>query len=122
MLFAWEVCSFHKDKIDGSYEAAKSGNVVPMESLALEEHGHDDGEYEQGDDFLNHLELNERERTAVFDEAYAIGGNLANILKEGYAPREGDDCNQGPTLANACFAQLEVAVPGYCHEDVRADE
>ena len=118
MLFAWEVCSFHKDKIDGSNEATKSGDVVPMEGLSLEEHGHDDGEDEQRDDFLNHFELNELEGTAVIDEAYAIGGNLTDILKEGYAPRESDDGNQGPALANARFAQLEVAVPSYCHEDV----
>ncbi len=62
--------------------------MVPLDGLALEEEGDDDGENGQGDHFLNHLELNQAEGTAVALETDAVRGNGEAVLKEGEAPRE----------------------------------
>ena len=37
-------------------------------------------------DFLYHFQLYEVERPAVVDNAYAVGGHLARVFEEGYAP------------------------------------
>ena len=44
-----------------------------MDGLALEYEQDDDGEDGEGDDFLDDLELDEIERTAVLGVTYAVG-------------------------------------------------
>ena len=77
---------FHEDEIDGGNEAEEGGKVVPVEGLTLEEDVGNDGKDNQGNDFLNDLELNQGERTSVVLETYAVGRNLTTILEEGDAP------------------------------------
>ena len=96
--------------------------MIPVEGLALETKGHDDGEYYQGDDFLQNLQLNQGEGAAVVQKADAIGGHLTHIFKQGDAPRKKDDRYQGPILAHARLLQLEMPVPGKGHEYVGTDE
>ena len=96
--------------------------MIPVEGFALETKGHDDGEYYQGDDFLQNLQLNQGEGAAVVQKADAIGGHLTHVFKQGNAPRKEDDSDQGPMAAHAGLLQLEVAVPGDGHEHVGADE
>ena len=111
-----------KHKINSGNEAEEGSDVVPVEGFALETKGHDDGEYYQGDDFLQNFELNQGEGAAVVQKADAIGGHLTHIFKQSDAPREEDDGNEGPMATDACFLQLQVAVPGKGHEDVGQDE
>jgi hypothetical protein len=87
---------FHEYKIDSKNHADECREVVPVESLIAEEVGGEDGEHCQGDDFLNHLELHQREWTAIALESYAVGGYHEEIFKQGNAPREKDDQYQWP--------------------------
>lgn len=54
--------------------------MIPVQRLTLEEDGGEEGENHQRDDLLNNLELHQREGTAVFNEADAVGGHLKGIL------------------------------------------
>ena len=72
-----------------------------MQMVALKHDVGDDGKYGQRDTLLHDLQLNQREGTAVADEAKPVGRHLTTILEEGNAPREHDDSEQGPVVADA---------------------
>ena len=93
-----------------------------MEGFSLKQHRDHNGEDEQRNDFLNHLQLNECKRSAIIYEADAIGWHLTNVLKEGYSPREGDNGNQGPVFTNARFAQFQMTVPSKGHKYIAQHE
>ena len=64
--------------------------------LALEEDVGEYGEDDEGDDFLDYLELHEGEGTSIAFEADTVGWDLKGVLEEGYRPREGDDADKRP--------------------------
>ena len=88
--------SFHEHQIDGSHKTHKSQEMVPMQCLTLKKQVGNDGEDNQGDAFLYHLELYERERPAVARETYAVGRHLAAVFEESDAPRENDYSEKRP--------------------------
>ena len=79
----------HKDEVDGGNEADEGCQMIPMQTLALEEDIGNDGEDDKGNTFLYHLELNQREWSAIVDKAHAVGRHLTTVFKEGYRPTEG---------------------------------
>ena len=96
--------------------------MVPVEGLSLEQEVGDDGKYRQRNDFLNDLELDERERTAVLREAHPVGGHHKRVFKEGDSPGKEDDADERPVVRNLHLLQFQVAVPGQRHEDVGTEE
>ena len=60
--------------------------MIPLESLALEHHCDDDGEYGEGDDLLDNLQLHDIERTAVAGKADAVRRDLGAIFEECQSP------------------------------------
>ena len=60
--------------------------MIPLEGLAFEEEGRDDGEDGQGNDFLDDFQLHQIEWTAVFDEADPVGWDLCAIFEERDSP------------------------------------
>lgn len=49
----------HENKVNGSDEADEGCKVVPVETFVLEHQMCHDGEYQQGNTLLNHLQLYE---------------------------------------------------------------
>ena len=96
---------------DRSHQAHARRGVVPAQ-VQVEIEGGEDGEDHQGDDFLDHLELNWAEAV----RANPVGRHLQAILEEGNAPADENDLPQG------LVAKSEVAVPGKGHEDVGEGE
>ena len=96
--------------------------MVPVQCLTAEEYGGEDGEDNERDNLLHHLELHQSEGTSVVDKSDAVGRDLARVLGQGYAPREEDDQIQGPRLDKFHLLQLQVSVPCEGHEDVRYDQ
>jgi len=80
--------------------------------MLAEIEGDEDTEYNKGDDFLDHLELNWAEGAC----ADAIGGHLKAVLKEGDHPAYDDH------LPQCLVPESEMSVPGESHEDVGDDE
>lgn len=74
--------------------------MVPRKVFSLKEDGDDDGEDDERYDFLNHLELDEAERTAVIEQTHAIGGHLTHVFEERNAPRKENDDDKRPVGAN----------------------
>ena len=69
-----------------------------MQVGALEHDVGNDAEHGQRDAFLNDLQLNEVEGSAVLNEAETVGRNLTAVFKEGDAPREDNDAYQWPVV------------------------
>ena len=109
---------FHKDEIDGRDETEGRCRMVPVELLVLEDEVGNHGEDHQRDAFLNHLELDEVERTAIIDKANAVGGNLTAVLEEGNHPGEGNDEVERPVRRDARLLKTQVTIPGESHEDI----
>ena len=96
--------------------------MIPLESLALEHHCDDDGEYGEGDDLLDNLQLHDIEWHSVAVEAEPVGRDLGAILEEGHSPGQQDDHNQGPACRYLHFLELQMPVPGECHKNVGRDQ
>ena len=74
--------------------------MVPMQMSALEHDVGNNTEYSQRDALLNDLQLDEVKRTTVLDKAKAVGRYLTAVFKEGDAPREDDNADEGPVVGN----------------------
>ena len=105
-------------KIYSHHQAHHGSQMVPMKLLALKEHIGNDAKHQQGDNFLYHLELHQRERTAVPVKANAVGRHLAAIVEEGNEPRKSNHADQGPVGTDPCLGQFEMTIPSQCHEDI----
>ena len=109
-------------EIDGQHEAGEGGHVVPMQLLALKQQVGNECEDHQRHHFLYHFELDERERSAVADEADAVGRHLGAVFEESDSPRKQDDSDEGPRGGYVHLLQTQVTVPSECHEDVGDDQ
>jgi len=96
--------------------------MIDREGLVLEEYQHEDGEDGQRKELLDHLELPEVERTAILDEADAVGGHHEAVLDQRNAPAEEDDHRQRELAEPSRALQLQVTVPRERHEDIRTNQ
>ncbi len=89
--------SLPEDEEDGAAEAEPRPDEVEAEAFLHIEHGERD-EDGKGDDFLDDLELGERER-AVAD---AVRGHLEQILEQCYTPADDENHPQSRWFAPFC--------------------
>ena len=96
--------------------------MVPVNRLTLENEHHYQREDGERYSFLNHLELQEVERSAVSRKADAVSRHREAVFEECDSPRKKDDQNQRPARGNLHFAQFEMAIPGECHKNIRSNQ
>lgn len=114
---------FLEYKVNGGYEEQECQGMVPPEGFSFEGNGAEYDEHRQRDDFLDDLQLNQAERASVVAEADAVGGHLETIFEESQEPTEKDDPQQREVFEpTELLLQLQVPVPGACHEDVGNDQ
>lgn len=95
--------------------------MVICEGLVLEKDEHEDGEDGQGEEFLDDFELPKVERTAVADEADAVGRHHEAVLHECDTPAEENHQGQRQLAEPSRALELQVTVPRERHEHVRTD-
>ena len=72
------------------------------------------------DNFLNHFELHQRERSSVAIKTYSVSRYLEAVLEESDSPRKEDDENKRRGVTEKTdVLQFKMAVPGERHEDIR---
>ena len=108
----------HEHQVNGADYKKERKYVVPVKRLSLEKNVYDNGEHAETYAFLYDLQLYQRERATVADEAYAVGRHLATILEQGYSPRKGYHAYERPLGRHAGVLQLKMPVPGERHENV----
>ena len=91
---------------DGENQAGEGCEMVPVEGLSLEDEQDDYREDRKGDHFLDDLELDEVERTAVLGVTDAVGRDGEAVLEEGDAPGEQDDQDERPARRNLHFTEF----------------
>ena len=96
--------------------------MVDREGLLLEEYQHEDGEDGQREKLLDYLELPEVERTAILDEADAVGRHHKTVFDQSDTPTEEDDQWQRELTEPRGALQLQVTVPCERHKDIRTSE
>lgn len=96
--------------------------MIHREGLVFEEDEHEDSEDGQREELLNHLELPEIERSAVVDEANAVGGHHETVFDQRDAPAEKNDQRQRQLAEPRNALQLQMAVPRKRHEHVRTNQ
>ena len=112
------VILLQKAEEDRGDKAEEGDDVVPLDGLVLEDKGADNGEDEEGDALLNHLELHKAERTAGDIASDAVGRNHCAVLEKGDGPGNYDYQYQRPVVVDMQFGQFQLPVPGECHKDV----
>ena len=96
--------------------------MVPVERLPFEQQCHHHREDDERDDLLRDFQLNQRERSAVVNDADAVRRHLTDIFKQRDAPREENHGDERPRRTDFFLLKFEVPIPGKSHEDVGADE
>ena len=96
--------------------------MIPVQRLALEKDHREDGEDNERNHLLYHLQLHEAEGAAVLTESQPVGRNLAAILQQGNTPTEQNDPVERPVADNLHLLQLQVAIPGQRHKNVGYDK
>ena len=81
-----QLASLVKHKEHRHDQADEGCQVIPVQRLSVEIDRDKYGEYRQRDDFLNHLQLHDVERSAVAVKADAVGGNLAAVFGQRQQP------------------------------------
>src|SRR5258708_25572501 len=94
-----------------SHQAAKRGEVVPMQLVAKIK-GREDPKDRQRDHLMDHLELVRRKGL----RANPVGGHLQAVLEESDAPTDQNHLQQ------RYLAKLQMPVPREGHKDVRANQ
>ena len=122
MMRSFFMFALFKYEIHGKNKADECGEMVPVQMLSLENQVGNDAEHDEGDDLLYDLQLHQRERPAVVDEADTVGRHKETIFYACYHPREGDDAYQRPIRRDARLVELQVAVPRKRHEDIAANQ
>jgi hypothetical protein len=92
--------------------------MIHGEWLILEKDHHEQGEYRQGNDFLNHFQLPQIKWTAVFVETDPVCRNLERVFKERYAPTNQNDTHQAQVIEPIHFLEFQMSIPGKGHEAV----
>ena len=82
--------------------------MVPPQGVRFHEDDGEDREDQQGDDFLDHFELPDREGASQLGAADAVGRDLETVFEQGDPPAEQDD-GQHP---EALYIQVELKCVG----------
>lgn len=96
--------------------------MIPMQLFPLKHHASNYGEHRQGDNLLNHFQLDEGERTSIAYKTNLVGRYLQRVFEESDCPREGNDANQRPVVGDVHLLQFEMSIPCKGHKDIAADE
>jgi hypothetical protein len=112
VLASWRLDFTSEHEIHGAEEKAEGDQVAELEGFLEDNYGKYAEDYE-GDDFLEHFELEGAEAAGVTD---AVGRHHQAVFKKSNTPTEQDSFPQWPALL------LQVIVPGKGHEDVGSEE
>jgi len=96
--------------------------MVPLNGLSFEEESNDNREDGKRQHLLDYFQLHQVEGTAVAHKTNSVGRYGETVLKKGNAPGKEDDKDERPARGNLHFLQLEMAVPGECHENIRKNQ
>ncbi|GAA3001859.1 hypothetical protein GCM10019997_16120 [Prevotella corporis] len=112
--------SFQESKEHGKNQKEKGYKMIPMETLTIEKHDRKDCENQERYDFLDDLQLHQRETATIANVPQAVGRNLTSVFCQSQQPAQQDDDIQGGSIGyHLHLLQFDVSVPCECHENIR---
>lgn len=96
--------------------------MIEPERLVLEEQDRKDHKDSQRNHFLDHLQLDECERTPGSFEADPVRGHLQCILEQRNAPADQNDRDQRKALAPLHLLKLQMPIPRQGHKGIGKGE
>ena len=109
---------FHEHEYDGKDYEKETDCVIPLKPLAVEHERDDEGKDNERRNFLNHLQLEERERAAVDVGADTIGGHQEAVLNESHSPRSDNYEEKGPACRHVHLLEFQVSIPCKGHKTI----
>ena len=85
LLLLW-MQLLHEHQVNGTEQAAKCSNVIPVQAFVLKENSGKDAKHCKTNNLLDDFELYQRERSSIVCKADTIGWYLATIFQESHAP------------------------------------
>ncbi len=92
--------------------------MIHPEGFRFKHNDNKKGKNNQRDHLLDHLELPEIERPAVFMEPDPVGRNLEDIFKKGNAPTDEDHRKQPQLAEKIPLAEFQMTVPRERHKSI----
>ena len=108
-----------EDEPNGCDEADARSDMIPAK-LHVKRHHAEKDEHAERDNFLNHLELHEREGPAVFDKTNSVGRHLQAVFEKRNRPTESYHRYHRPLVEPLKLGQFQMAIPSKRHEDIAA--
>jgi hypothetical protein len=112
------VALFFEYKKHRKHQKNKPDEMIHPERFRFKNNDNKKGKNNQRDHLLDHFELPEIERPAVFMEPDPVGGNLEDIFEKGNAPTDEDHRKQAELAEIIPLAELQMPVPGEGHKYV----
>ncbi len=112
------LASRKKCEINRSYKQGERHEMIPVETFAFEQERCHNREHDKSQRLLDNLELNERERTAVALESYAVGRNHKRVFHKRNEPGKQNHTDKRPVFGDSGRLQLQVAIPRKSHKHV----
>src|SRR5690606_32120921 len=98
---SWKL--FLKHEIDGQNQKYKRIHVVQTECFGFEHYQRKYRKHHQGDDFLDHFQLDQGKRSSIVLESNSVRRNLEHILKQSDSPTDQYDRDQTQLLGPVPF-------------------
>lgn len=92
--------------------------MIPLQLLIFEQYEGKNREYYQGDNLLNHFELEQCEGATVFLIADFVGGHHQAVFKKGNEPTHQNKPEQPRFLKEFQVLEFQMAVPGDGHKNI----
>jgi hypothetical protein len=82
---------FLKDEVNCQNQKDETNQVIPLKRFTLKDDQSECGEYDEGDDFLKHFQLDQREWPSVLMKANPVRRDLETIFKKSDTPTDEDN-------------------------------
>ncbi len=96
--------------------------MIPTERFRFEHQQGENGENRQRNDFLDHLELEQRERSPVLAKTDPVRRSLKQVFQERNTPAEDDHQQKRQVVEPLMTLEPQLPVPGESHEYIGNNE
>lgn len=106
------------DKIHGQYQKQEPNEVIPLQRFIFEKNQGEYGKNKEGNHFLNHFELYQCKRTAVFLVTHTVGRHHKTIFQKSNQPTGQHNAEKARFLKKTQVLKFQVTIPGESHKNI----
>ncbi len=96
--------------------------MIPFQNLVFKQHESKNSEYHEGNNLLNHFQLQQAKRPAIFLITQSVGGHHEAIFHKSNKPTGQDEAKNPCFFKEFQVLEFQVAIPRERHEDIGEDK